>query len=123
MKNVERIIQDMRKHVPLKKIKQKYKSRSQLYEAYRRYLPEAEKRIKEEHDKLHSLSSNQRTLKQKVESLSVEINRLNKEIHEKKQSQKTLIEKTENGYIFIGDYTDLLAFKSKGYFSTYDWLD
>ncbi|MCK4996592.1 MAG: hypothetical protein KAR55_06850 [Thermoplasmatales archaeon] len=37
--------------------------------------------------------------------------------------RKGLIEKTENGYIFIGDHTDLLAFKSKGHFCSYDWLD
>ena len=37
--------------------------------------------------------------------------------------RKGLIEKTENGYTFIGDYTDLLAFKSKGDFSSFDWLD
>jgi len=28
--------------------------------------------------------------------------------------RKGLIEKTEDGYIFIGDYEDLIAFKNKG---------
>jgi len=37
--------------------------------------------------------------------------------------RKGLIEKTENGYYFIGDYEELLAFKNSGKGKTFDWLD
>lgn len=37
--------------------------------------------------------------------------------------RKGLIEKTENGYYFIGDYEELLAFRSQGKGKTFDWLD
>lgn len=37
--------------------------------------------------------------------------------------RKSCIEKTKDGSAFIGDYQDLLTFKSKGNFGTYDWLD
>lgn len=37
--------------------------------------------------------------------------------------RKGLIEKTEDGYVFIGDYEDLLAFKRKKKVETIDWLD
>lgn len=37
--------------------------------------------------------------------------------------RKGLIEKTEDGYVFIGDYEDLLAFKKKGNIKSFDWLD
>ena len=37
--------------------------------------------------------------------------------------RKGLIEKTEDGYFFIGDYEELLAFISKGKEKIFDWLD
>ena len=37
--------------------------------------------------------------------------------------RKGLIEKTEDGYCFIGDYKDLLAFKKKKDIKSMDWLD
>jgi len=37
--------------------------------------------------------------------------------------RKGLIEKTENGYFFIGEYEELLAFKNDGKKKTFDWLD
>ena len=37
--------------------------------------------------------------------------------------RKGLIEKTENGYIFIGEYEDLLAIKRKKNLKSDDWLD
>lgn len=37
--------------------------------------------------------------------------------------RKGLIEKTEDGYIFIGDYEELLAFKKRGKKRSFDWLD
>jgi len=37
--------------------------------------------------------------------------------------RKGLIEKTEDGYVFIGDYSELLAFKKQGKEKTFDWLD
>ena len=36
--------------------------------------------------------------------------------------RKGLIEKTEDGYIFIGDYADLQAFKNKDK-KSYDWIE
>jgi len=36
--------------------------------------------------------------------------------------RKGLIEKTEDGYVFVGDYEDLLAFKKTGK-KSFDWLD
>ena len=37
--------------------------------------------------------------------------------------RKGLIEKTEDGYFFIGDSEELLAFISKGKEKIFDWLD
>jgi len=37
--------------------------------------------------------------------------------------QKGLIEKTEDGYCFIGEYKDLLAFKKKKNTKSMGWLD
>ena len=37
--------------------------------------------------------------------------------------RKGLIEKTEDGYYFIGDYGELLAFKNSRKEKTIDWLD
>jgi len=37
--------------------------------------------------------------------------------------RKGLIEKTEDGYFFIGDYEELLAFMSKSKEKIFDWLD
>lgn len=37
--------------------------------------------------------------------------------------RKGLIEKTSDGYIFIGDKAELLAFTNKGELKKFDWLD
>lgn len=37
--------------------------------------------------------------------------------------RKGLIEKTEDGYIFVGDYEELLAFRSQGRVKSFDWLE
>ena len=37
--------------------------------------------------------------------------------------RKGLIEKSEDGYIFIGDYEELLAFKQNKIIKSVDWLD
>lgn len=37
--------------------------------------------------------------------------------------RKGLIEKTEHGYYFIGDYEELLAFMNSKKQKTFDWLD
>lgn len=37
--------------------------------------------------------------------------------------RKGLIEKNEDGYYFIGDYEELLAFKSKRLDRSFNWLD
>jgi hypothetical protein len=37
--------------------------------------------------------------------------------------QRDLIGETKNDVMFFCDYAELLAFKSKGYFSIYNWLD
>jgi len=37
--------------------------------------------------------------------------------------RKGLIEKTDDGYYFIGDYSELLAFKKNEKDKTFDWLD
>ena len=37
--------------------------------------------------------------------------------------RKGLIEKTEDGYVFVGDYEELLAFKRKASVKSSDWLD
>ena len=37
--------------------------------------------------------------------------------------RKGLIEKNEDGYYFIGDYEELLAFKNKKSPRSFEWLD
>ena len=37
--------------------------------------------------------------------------------------RKGLIEKNEDGYYFIGDYEELLAFKNNGSHELFEWLD
>jgi len=37
--------------------------------------------------------------------------------------RKGLIEKNEDGYYFIGDYEELLAFKNKRPTKSFEWLD
>jgi hypothetical protein len=37
--------------------------------------------------------------------------------------RKGLIEKNEDGYYFIGDYEELLAFKTKKLFKSFEWSD
>lgn len=37
--------------------------------------------------------------------------------------RKGLIEKNEDGYYFVGDYTELLAFKYKKLAKSFEWLE
>ena len=37
--------------------------------------------------------------------------------------RKGLIEKVDDGYVFIGDYEEFLEFKQKKNMKTYDWLE
>ena len=95
MTKIEIILQELHDGTPLNQIKSKYRSQSQLYEAFRTFLPEAERKIQEVRDELISLGAQRTNIEEHVSSLKMEVSELEKKMSKEKEAHKAWIDDAE----------------------------
>jgi chromosome segregation ATPase len=95
MRKVDEILAKMRKGVPLKEIKKKYRSQSQLYEAIRTFTTEAYREIQQKQMSLSSLGSQQTALERKARLLNSEANAIKKEMAKEKAAHKAWVDEVQ----------------------------
>lgn len=88
MTRVDEILKELRKGTPIKKIQSMYPSRAQLYQAYSKYFPEADREIERKQTQSQSLNSQISGRQSQLESLDEQITEHNQ--------QKDKVEKDRN---------------------------
>ncbi len=109
----DEILMELRKRMPLAEIKRKYRSQSQLYEAIREFLQEADKIAEEALERLGRVEKGLSEAETELKRLNCEREKVSGELHELVQTREKLIgdvrRRTEELQRLNADITELQA--------------